>query len=101
MPEVPDSREDHCQSQPVSGFDHFLIEDEAGTKRGTSGVRVVPMDPAARGAILQYLRRRPEFRGPDKAFGLEVPVPPDAPAYQRLAGWFGRDPGWAPAGQPS
>src|SRR5437667_12883843 len=25
MPEVPESREDHCQSQPVSGFDHFLI----------------------------------------------------------------------------
>ena len=44
---------------------------------------------------------RPEFRGPDKAFGLEVPVSPDTPAYDRLAGWFGRDPGWAPAAQPS
>jgi uncharacterized protein (TIGR03086 family) len=43
---------------------------------------------------------RPEFRGPDRAFGFEVPVPPDAPAYQRLAGWFGRDPGWAPPGAP-
>ena len=41
---------------------------------------------------------RPEFRGPDRAFGAEVPVPPDAPAYQRLAGWFGRDPGWTPPG---
>ena len=41
---------------------------------------------------------RPEFRGPDKAFGLEVPVPDDAPAYDRLAGWFGRDPGWMPGG---
>ena len=41
---------------------------------------------------------RPEFRGPDRAFGAEVPVPPEAPAYQRLAGWFGRDPGWAPPG---
>jgi uncharacterized protein (TIGR03086 family) len=39
---------------------------------------------------------RPEFRGPDKAFGVEVPVPDDAPAYDRLAGWFGRDPGWTP-----
>ncbi len=37
---------------------------------------------------------RPEFRGPDKAFGAEVPVPPGAPAYDRLAGWFGRDPAW-------
>jgi uncharacterized protein (TIGR03086 family) len=41
---------------------------------------------------------RPEFRGPDRAFGAEVPVPPDAPAYQRLAGWFGRDPSWTPPG---
>ena len=29
-------------------------------------------------------------------FGLEVPVPEDAPVYDRLAGWFGRDPGWTP-----
>jgi hypothetical protein len=39
---------------------------------------------------------RPEFRGPGKAFGVEVPVPDDAPAYERLAGWFGRNPGWMP-----
>jgi uncharacterized protein (TIGR03086 family) len=38
---------------------------------------------------------RPEYRGPDRAFGAEVPVPADAPIYQRLAGWFGRDPEWA------
>jgi hypothetical protein len=25
MPEVPDPREDHCQSQPIGGFNHFLI----------------------------------------------------------------------------
>jgi uncharacterized protein (TIGR03086 family) len=40
---------------------------------------------------------RPQHRGPDKAFGREVPVPADAPAYARLAGWFGRDPAWRPA----
>ena len=39
---------------------HFLIEDEAATKRGTAGVRHVPMDPAARGPLLEYLRVRPE-----------------------------------------
>jgi len=39
---------------------------------------------------------RPEHRGPDKAIGLEVPVPADAAAYARLAGFFGRDPAWRP-----
>ena len=39
---------------------------------------------------------RPEFRGPDMAFGHEVPVDADAPPYERLAGWFGRDPSWMP-----
>jgi uncharacterized protein (TIGR03086 family) len=39
---------------------------------------------------------RPQFRGPDKAFGFEVPVTGDAPVYDRLAGWFGRDPAWSP-----
>jgi hypothetical protein len=29
------------------------------------------------------------------------PVPPDAPTYQRLAGRFGRDPGWTPPGAPA
>jgi uncharacterized protein (TIGR03086 family) len=40
---------------------------------------------------------RPEFRGRDKTFGIEVPVPEDAPVYDRLVGWFGRDPQWARA----
>jgi hypothetical protein len=38
---------------------------------------------------------RPEFRGPDKAFGVEVAVSDDAPAYDRLVGFFGREPGYA------
>ena len=61
------------------------------------------LDPVLAEHALAWSHRmlRPEFRGPGKAFGLEVPVSPDAPAYERLAGWFGRDPGWAPAGQPS
>lgn len=29
-------------------------------------------------------------------FGAVVRVPDDAPAYARLAGWLGRDPGWTP-----
>jgi uncharacterized protein (TIGR03086 family) len=39
---------------------------------------------------------KPQFRGHDKAFGDEIPVPANAPAYDRLAGWFGRDPNWQP-----
>jgi uncharacterized protein (TIGR03086 family) len=38
---------------------------------------------------------KPEFRGAPgsgKAFGPEVPVPADAEVYDRLAGFFGRDP---------
>ena len=58
------------------------------------------LDPAVAEHALRWSRQmlRPEFRGLDKAFGLEVPVPDDAPAYDRLAGWFGRDPGWRPGG---
>ena len=61
------------------------------------------LDPALAEHALDWSHGmlRPEYRGPDRAFGLEVPVSPDAPPYDRLAGWFGRDPGWAPAEQPS
>jgi uncharacterized protein (TIGR03086 family) len=54
------------------------------------------LDPALAEHALGWSRGmlRPEFRGPDQHFGLEVAVPDDAPVYDRLAGWFGRDPGW-------
>ena len=38
---------------------------------------------------------KPQFRGDEAtghAFGIEVPVDDDAPLYDRLAGFFGRDP---------
>jgi uncharacterized protein (TIGR03086 family) len=56
------------------------------------------LDPALARHALGWSQQmlRPEFRGPDKAFGTEVPVPTDAPIYDRLAGWFGRDPAWTP-----
>jgi uncharacterized protein (TIGR03086 family) len=54
------------------------------------------LDPALAEYGLGWSRQmlKPEHRG--QAFGSEVAVSPDAPAYDRLAGWFGRDPGWAP-----
>ena len=35
---------------------------------------------------------KPEFRG--QAFGPEQPADPDAPVYDRLAAFFGRNPDW-------
>ena len=58
----------------------------------------ITLDPALAEHALTWSRTmlRPQFRGPDKAFGDEVPVREDAPAYDRLVGWFGRDPSWTP-----
>ena len=42
----------------------FIIEAEAGTKRGTNGVRTVPMEPLALEPIREYVRRRrPRYVG--------------------------------------
>ena len=37
---------------------------------------------------------KPECRGPDKAFGQEVPVPDSAGAVIRLVAFMGRNPAW-------
>jgi len=55
------------------------------------------LDPEVGRAALEWGRQnlKPEFRGAEgsgKVFGLEVPVSGDAPLYDRLAGFFGRDP---------
>ena len=42
----------------------FIIEAEAATKRGTNGVRTVPMEPLALEPIREYIRRgRPTYTG--------------------------------------
>lgn len=42
----------------------FIIEAESGTKRGTNGVRTVPMEPLALEPIREYIRRgRPAYIG--------------------------------------
>lgn len=58
----------------------------------------VDLDMEAAEHALQWSRHmlRPDARGAGKAFGVEVPVSEDAPVYDRLAGWFGRDPHWSP-----
>ncbi len=37
---------------------------------------------------------KPEYRGPDKAFGQEVPVRDSAGAVDRLVAFMGRNPAW-------
>ena len=56
------------------------------------------LDPEVGRFALEWGRQnlRPQFRGDEasgRAFGPEVAVADDAPLYDRLAGWFGRDPG--------
>ncbi len=57
------------------------------------------LDPDVARAALAWAKEniKPEFRGEEgtgKSFGVEVPVPEDAPVYERLVGFMGRDPGW-------
>lgn len=59
--------------------------------------RPVTLDPEVGEAALGWARGalRPEFRGEEggpEAFGPEVTARPDAPVYDRLAAFFGRDP---------
>jgi uncharacterized protein (TIGR03086 family) len=58
---------------------------------------VAALDPVIAEAALVWSTAalRPEYRGDEasgRGFGPEVPVPPGAPAYDRLAGWLGRSP---------
>ncbi|HEY2706086.1 MAG TPA: TIGR03086 family metal-binding protein [Candidatus Dormibacteraeota bacterium] len=67
---------------------------DVAAARGRTG----ELDPVLAEIALASSRAmlRPEFRGTaaeGKHFGPEVPVPEDAPAYDRLAGWLGRSPG--------
>jgi uncharacterized protein (TIGR03086 family) len=55
------------------------------------------LDPEVGRLALDWGREnlKPEFRGDEasgRSFGAEVAVADVAPLYDRLAGWFGRDP---------
>ncbi|HEV7678523.1 MAG TPA: TIGR03086 family metal-binding protein [Candidatus Dormibacteraeota bacterium] len=76
----------HIAEQAVHSWD---IARATGTPDGD-------LDPAIAEHALAWSRGmlKPEWRGAGGggAFGDEVPVPDDAPVYDRLAGWFGRNP---------
>lgn len=54
------------------------------------------LDPALAEATLEPIRSflPATPRGGQIPFGPVIEVPDDAPAYDRLLGWLGRDPGW-------
>jgi uncharacterized protein (TIGR03086 family) len=53
------------------------------------------LDPALAQPALEWGQEnlKPQLRG--QAFGPEVSVPADAPVYERLAAFFGRNPTWS------
>ncbi len=53
-------------------------------------------DPADVKAILRFLEAFGSPEGTPGLFGPAVPVPDDAPAFDRALGLGGRDPGWRP-----
>ena len=54
-------------------------------------------DPAATEAALDFVSAvTADGPAPDGLFGPPVPVPEDAPAFDRLLGRTGRDPAWRP-----
>lgn len=63
----------------------FIIDSEARTKKGTGGVRNVPMEPFAKDAILAYARiERPDYHGtPDD----EPLILTDSGAAYSPSGW--------------
>ncbi|MFE3105865.1 TIGR03086 family metal-binding protein [Nocardia tengchongensis] len=64
--------------------------------RATGQGRALEPDLAEHALAWSRQVLKPEYRGQGRAFGPEWPIAADAPAYDRLAAWFGRDPGWTP-----
>ena len=65
--------------------------------RGHGDRTATDLDPEVGKLGLDWGREnlKPQFRGDEAAghaFGTEIPVAEDAPLYDRLVGFFGRDP---------
>ena len=90
---MPDGREMPLRKRADQQVTEFCVH--AWDLAKATGQPIEFDEPAAEYALSWGHRfLQPDSRGPGKAFGYEVPVPEDAPAYDRLAGWFGRDPEW-------
>jgi uncharacterized protein (TIGR03086 family) len=53
---------------------------------------------ASRALELGRTMLKPEYRGPGKTFGLELPSADTDPPIDQLVAFLGRSPGWRPAG---
>lgn len=73
-------------------FVDFLVHGwDVARSIGASGELDEELSEAALAVALRW-----PYHRPDKAFGVKVEVPIDAPAYQRLVGYLGRPPDWRP-----
>jgi uncharacterized protein (TIGR03086 family) len=91
--------------EAASGLIHLQIAELAmhGWDVARATGQSTDLDPEIGRASLDWLRQNltPQYRGPDKDFGDEVPVPAEATLYERLAAFAGRDPArWPGHPQP-
>lgn len=75
---------------------HFIIETEGGTKKGSGGVRIVPMSDHTKRAIAEYIRHeRPPYRGGYKPLRAGETVEACAePLFLTYDGYAIRHAGW-------
>ena len=93
MVALPNGQEAPVRSRADQQIAEFCVH-AWDLARATGQPSDLDPEPAEHGLAWSRRMLRPDARGPGKAFGPEVQVPSFAPVYDRLAGWFGRDPAW-------